>query len=678
IGAQQQFTAEARDANDHPLGTQPTITWGGGGSVATVSETGLATATANGTTQVTATGGGVSGSAELTVQQVATSVTVSPAVFTLRTIGDSTLFTAEARDANNNPLQPQPVFTWQSSLPSVATMGDSGWAIAAGEGTTQITASGGGTSGAATLNVSLTAVIRWASATDGNWSDPTKWDPQFVPVASDNVVIDVAGTYTVTLDGTASVKSLTIGGTIGGGTTGTQMLVASDLVEVNLTVDETLMIDSTGFLRTHDVELTTGVLNNRGIWEVAGGETSFFVGDVGAAHTNSGSIYVSTAMVLTMEDATFTNTGLLEVEDNVDVYQYGDGSPSFVNSGTGNIAVWDGVYLTFSGGTFDFVTTPTSAYGGQIIFDGVYVNFTPDYATDGLQMQFWNSEVNGPGQITHNNWVDDLYFYNSVINAPVTNQAELRVQGNTTINGVLTTAPGSWLIVEGAEQREEHLYDFAELTVTSGLTNNAVIQLTNAHATTAKPAQLNVTGGPLTNASGALIDVQAGAAGGDRGIDAELDNQGTWHIEVPAMTATGGPFSNAGDLDGTGTLDVSSTTFSSTGRIEPGAVGAAGVFNMTGDVVMQSAGSDHVLMIDIGGTGAGDYDQLNVSGVATLSGVIDAYQLNGFVPSPGDEFTIMTFSSRVGSFSTTTVNIGGVTLNVVTDATSVKLVAPSP
>lgn len=48
---------------------------------------------------------------------------------------------------------------------------------------------------------SLLATVSWASAVDGNWPDPTKWDTGNVPVASDDVVIDATSSmYTVTLD----------------------------------------------------------------------------------------------------------------------------------------------------------------------------------------------------------------------------------------------------------------------------------------------------------------------------------------------------------------------------------------------------------------------------------------------------------------------------------------------
>ena len=81
-GGTQQFTATAKDQYGQPLSPQPTFTWtvSGGGSI---SSSGLFTAgpTAGGPFTVTASSGGVSGTASVTVTAppVLTSITVSPA-----------------------------------------------------------------------------------------------------------------------------------------------------------------------------------------------------------------------------------------------------------------------------------------------------------------------------------------------------------------------------------------------------------------------------------------------------------------------------------------------------------------------------------------------------------------------------------------------------------------------
>ncbi len=58
------------------------------------------------------------------------------------------------------------------------------------------------------------------------------------------------------------------------------------------------------------------------------------------------------------------------------------------------------------------------------------------------------------------------------------------------------------------------------------------------------------------------------------------------------------------------------------------------------DTYTQQAGG--TLQIEIGGLTAGtEYDQVNVSGLATLDGTLDIQLLDGFVPDEGDTFDIL-------------------------------------
>jgi hypothetical protein len=58
------------------------------------------------------------------------------------------------------------------------------------------------------------------------------------------------------------------------------------------------------------------------------------------------------------------------------------------------------------------------------------------------------------------------------------------------------------------------------------------------------------------------------------------------------------------------------------------------------------------LKIDISGYSAGsEHDRLNVSGNASLSGMLNVKLVNGFTPAIGDSFLVLTYGSRTGSFS---------------------------
>ena len=56
---------------------------------------------------------------------------------------------------------------------------------------------------------------------------------------------------------------------------------------------------------------------------------------------------------------------------------------------------------------------------------------------------------------------------------------------------------------------------------------------------------------------------------------------------------------------------------------------------------------------ELGGTKAGqNYDQLVITGNATLDGVLDVDLVNGFVPKPGDTFFLLTYAGETGKFAT--------------------------
>jgi hypothetical protein len=57
-----------------------------------------------------------------------------------------------------------------------------------------------------------------------------------------------------------------------------------------------------------------------------------------------------------------------------------------------------------------------------------------------------------------------------------------------------------------------------------------------------------------------------------------------------------------------------------------------------------------VLEIDLGGTRVGQFDTLDVSGTATLGGTLFLRAANGYVPRDGDDFRLVTYRSRTGTF----------------------------
>ena len=152
LGATAQLAAEVRDQTGNVM-PGAAATWASGdASVATVDRSGLVTAVANGTATITASAGGASGTAEITVTQSPDSVAIVPAEATLAALGDTVRLTAEAFDANGHGVAGAE-FSWESNDDAVVAVDGTGLVTAVANGTATITATAGSASGSATATV---------------------------------------------------------------------------------------------------------------------------------------------------------------------------------------------------------------------------------------------------------------------------------------------------------------------------------------------------------------------------------------------------------------------------------------------------------------------------------------------------------------------------------------------
>src|SRR5947199_286332 len=154
IGQAVQLTATPKDASGNPL-TGRTVTWASSNtSVGTVNASGLATGVVAGSTTITATSEGQSGTSAVTVTAApvpVASVTVSPATAAVF-VGQTTQLTATPKDANGNTLTGRTI-TWASSPSSIAGVNGSGLAAGVAVGSATITATSEGKSGTSTITV---------------------------------------------------------------------------------------------------------------------------------------------------------------------------------------------------------------------------------------------------------------------------------------------------------------------------------------------------------------------------------------------------------------------------------------------------------------------------------------------------------------------------------------------
>ena len=114
--------------------------------------------------------------------------------------------------------------------------------------------------------------------------------------------------------------------------------------------------------------------------------------------------------------------------------------------------------------------------------------------------------------------------------------------------------------------------------------------------------------------------------------------------------ASGISILSGGTLSGTGTIVGN---VSNSGTIFPATNGTAGILTVTGNYVQTSSGN---LDVDLGGLTAGsEFDQLTVSGSASIAGTMNVDEINGFAPTSGNSFPVLTAGSTSGKFG----NING-------------------
>jgi len=220
-------------------------------------------------------------------------------------------------------------------------------------------------------------------------------------------------------------------------------------------------------------------------------------------------------------------------------------------------------------------------------------------------------------------------------------------------------------------------------------------------------------GGVINNSGTAEARVEADVStnfnqGGARGT---INNSGTFGRGVSSGTATfDTTFNNTGTVQAnTGTLSFTSSYTQTAGltRLNGGNLGGGITFNFNGGVLdarggstitgnvsnagatvrpgmspgtlnivgnyTQSAGGS--LDIELGGTGAGQFDVLAVTGTATLAGTLTATSFGGFTPAVGNSFQVLNFASRSGDFTTNNLIVNGVTLTKTFGATNLTLSA---
>ena len=218
-----------------------------------------------------------------------------------------------------------------------------------------------------------------------------------------------------------------------------------------------------------------------------------------------------------------------------------------------------------------------------------------------------------------------------------------------------------------------------QLGGTMGLGGSSLVCLPGAQFTCVYPADIAGDGSVIQNSGTMIIPV-----GNPAGFTPPIDNLAGGIIRIAAPVALQRPLEVEGGtvtitptglVEGDIQLDGGALTGGSTGgvaRVEGylsnNSLGAGlspgwppGVISVDGNY---TSSPNATLTINLGGKIPGStYDQVNVGATASLNGSLNIHLANGFVPQPGDQFVVMTFGARTGTFPVFNgLNVGNGTL----------------
>lgn len=238
LGATVQLDATALDA-DGGVVDESEFSWTSSDeSVVTVDQGGLVTAVSNGVAVVTASVGGVSGVAEVTVSQSPSALEVEPTEVVLKSLGAEEHLEVTPRDANGNAV-PDVAVEWSSSDEGVVVVDEGGVVTAVSNGVATVTAAVGSvvrsvvvtvvqevagvlvTPSSATLAAVGDVVQLSAEVLDDNGNPVVGGAVTWSSSDESVVTVDQAGLVTAVGDGSATVAA------VAGGVTGSAQVVVS-------------------------------------------------------------------------------------------------------------------------------------------------------------------------------------------------------------------------------------------------------------------------------------------------------------------------------------------------------------------------------------------------------------------------------------------------------------------
>lgn len=545
----------------------------------------------------------------------------------------------------------------------------------------------------------LMSVNAWKSGVSGDWADATKWSLGHVPTTSEDVVINAAGNYTVSVSGYAYAKKVTVGGG-----TGTQTLAANKgsltaYGSVSVLAGDAISVNAGGQIYSY-ASGTTAVGTIDGTITINGSSAAGASFNVGATtYGGTGSVVFNTTTTyatsnqfggyggtigsgITVRGKTgyffgrMTNKGAIKVEGtSVDKWQIsGVDNQGSITSASGAAVQFDffkngaGKTVSLTGGSatfyYDFVNGGTLAANGTKIrlastilagglgtftrvnapveFSGYYDGGGKAFAFDAVGKWVWKGGQLKNGVYDHaaaNALSLDpaAGAYGSLSNVTLANDVSIGAGAYLSAYGNVTLATGKRIILNGVSGKSSGLYLYGSTATLGG--NGEVV--------------FNTSGGTSYNVLGG----NAGVIGSG--------------ITVRGKTGTVQYCTNNGLI----LADAAGETIETVGVTNNGNVMATAGTVKAWTYKQTASG---MLTIGIGGaTSFGKVNFADYTNASVFAGTINAVLLNGYLPAAGATFNVATFAkAATGTFATQNLDAGnGKAFDLTQTATALSLKA---
>jgi hypothetical protein len=430
-------------------------------------------------------------------------------------------------------------------------------------------------------------------------------------VAFSPVVVDLAGAYdvsgstavnnaTANLAGTITAvgDSLTLGG-------GNLNFFDSAVSVATFAMSGGMLLGTGDVAVTGALTWTGGYMADVGSTSVAAGATLTVdsSGDVylfGRTLNNAGdATWAGAGTFYALTGAVINNTGTFTARSDRALFWYAGPTPAFNNAGTFTEAAGTGsaIYIPFNNSGTVNVTSGTLSLAGGGTDSGTFA------VAAGATLNFFFDFFGGYHNLTADSVVSGA--------------------GSVTVTGGTVDVGGTYDVTGGTTVGSSGTANFLNDASTGALSNS----------------------GTLTIASGVTLTVS--------GNYTQATSSSTTYLYGGTLAATNVNL-NGGIFYGLGTVDLGGGTFTNASLLILGLGGSTGVLTINGNYTQTAAGR---LWVKIGGDTAGtQYDQLAVSGTATLNGSLSVTDVNGFNPTSGSTFQVLTCGSRSGTFSSTNID----------------------